>query len=231
MSKNKHKKQIIVDPVAVKQPVDQVAVKQPVDQANQVDQIDLLQEFIAQEEDLKAALKAAKEKTRALANTVLTSERYQQILESHEAKIKAATTALDAVSKPYFIARDQLDTANVNKINFCKLYGRRGTGTGTGKGQSGNGNGLWEQLITVKDKFLTISLQYQGISDRFEGTLPLDPEDSKMLGISSWLAFRTKMVGHFKDRDPKLDADQNLLLRAKLSSVKRALESREYIIV
>ena len=189
-----------------------------------------LQGCIEQENQLKEALKAAQERTKALANTVLTSERYQELLENLEKNIKTATEKLEEVSPAYFTARQELDQANIAKISFCKLYGKR-AGHKTNNGAGNNGNMKWLQLITVKKKFLTISLQYDGIVERFEGILPIDPEEPKILASSSWLAFRTNMVNFFSHKTTELDADSHLLLRAKLSSVKRALEAREYNII
>jgi len=175
------------------------------------DGISILQAQIAEQELLEAQLKAKRKAIKLLAETVLTPERYQRILDSHIDKIQLAQATFDTVAPEFYLRRDELRAAEQAKEDFVKLYGSRKIQHRDGKKIGAR----WADTLTKTNDTLVVETTLKDHQGKFSYDLPVSPQ--KEILIQSWKDLRHGFIDFFDGKDDKA---RDLMLRAELSNIK-----------
>ena len=174
------------------------------------DGISILQAQIAEQELLEAQLKAKRKAIKLLAETVLTPERYQRILDSHIDKIQLAQATFDTVAPEFYLRRDELRAAEQAKEDFIKLYGSRKIQHRDGKKIGAR----WADTLTKTNDTLNVETELKDHQGKFSYDLPVSPQ--KEILLQAWKDLRKGFIDFFDGEDDKV---MNLTLRGKLSGI------------
>ena len=184
-----------------------------------------LQAQIAEQELLESQLKAKKKAIKLLAETVLTPERYQRMLDDHLGKIDAAQIAFDELAPGFYEARSKLTAATELKNDFVKLYGAR-------KIQHKQGKAIgkrWGDNLTRTNDTLTVETTLRDHEGKFSYDLPVSPQ--KEILQQAWKDLRAGFIDFFDGAEPELDARHHEYLRSKLSTIKSNIARKGLVFI
>jgi len=185
-------------------------IKGYTDEEIETEEIADLQAQIAEQELLESQLKAKRKAIKLLAETVLTPERYQRILDSHIDKIQLAQATFDTVAPEFYLRRDELRAAEQAKEDFIKLYGSRKIQHRDGKKIGAR----WADTLTKTNDTLNVETELKDHQGKFSYDLPVSPQ--KEILLQAWKDLRKGFIDFFDGEDDKV---MNLTLRGKLSGI------------
>ena len=185
-------------------------IKGYTDEEIETEEIADLQAQIAEQELLESQLKAKRKAIKLLAETVLTPERYQKMLDNHLGKIDAAQIAFDELAPDFYRAKRNLTEAINLKDDFIKLYGSRKIQHRDGKKIGAR----WADTLTKTNDTLVVETTLKDHQGKFSYDLPVSPQ--KEILQQAWKDLRHGFIDFFDGEDDKV---MNLTLRGKLSGI------------